>query len=818
MRWLAAVAVCLLVAGTARGDDWGARRDPFDPQIVRRYKQILATDPHDDSALRHLVELYQRYRTVAKLEAEYEKEMTADGNNWAVFVVLARLPRKSIQDTRVWWMRAVHAKPDDADGWLALGDTLASDPAGATDSYRHAAQLFHSPAKRKIALGKLASAARIAGDAATVDGAYAELIELSPKDGSLWLERGNAQLAAKQFTGALDSFTAAEPLLRTDPERQLTAVTSRGMALEGLGRPDDAIIEYVRALDHSPPGYYLRQELVARIVDVDRRRKQLWTASERLEKRWPEKSRGYFEWSTLGDLYKEMHDDERALAAYKHAVAKAPTEVTTQRKLIALLDKLRPSEALAAHEAAARIAPGDADLQLELAKRYHPDSHDKAYATLEALARRMSRNVGVLGAIAALYEQWDETKLAIKHYETIATVEPNEPDHAVVLGEAYWRADDQPRARLAWYRLDKIGTPDALFRHGEVLALHDLWNESITPYSKALALDGSKPEVWYGRARAYDSLSKFPAALEDARRAVALSGYATHADGLRYRQLLVRVLARVEKTPETDLGSTVATWRFAFDHGDAAAGYLLAAHHARLSSYQLHDVLEKLYRIVPTDDSLGIALARSYEHRREFERARTDLEEIARRSPARAQEIGKLLAELDKERERAEEQIRWEEEGRAPRTTGRPDLVGRTRVGWRFLVGADVRDAGAAVLGLGMYTSYQLAPGAALAVRLDWTQHSDVMTEADAFALGGIASMRVLDLRKVEVALGAGGRGELRYGREGSHLDRAALAGDLALEVLPRGVPAVVGLRLDQSLTDDVKATSLLVELGFEIR
>ena len=130
MRWFAAVVVCLLVAGTARADDWGARRDPFDPQIVRRYKQILATDPHNESALRHLVELYQRYRTVAKLEAEYEKELGGT-DEWATYVVLARLPHKSIQDSRVWWMRAVHAKADDAQAWLALGDAWASDPAGA---------------------------------------------------------------------------------------------------------------------------------------------------------------------------------------------------------------------------------------------------------------------------------------------------------------------------------------------------------------------------------------------------------------------------------------------------------------------------------------------------------------------------------------------------------------------------------------------------------------------------------------------------------------------------------------------------------------
>src|SRR5882724_8144664 len=82
MRWIAAVAVCLVMAASARAEDWGARRDPFDPVVVRRYKAILARDPHDDGALRHLVELYQRYRTIAKLEAEYRTQL-AEGDDWA---------------------------------------------------------------------------------------------------------------------------------------------------------------------------------------------------------------------------------------------------------------------------------------------------------------------------------------------------------------------------------------------------------------------------------------------------------------------------------------------------------------------------------------------------------------------------------------------------------------------------------------------------------------------------------------------------------------------------------------------------------------
>jgi tetratricopeptide (TPR) repeat protein len=824
MRWIAAGAVCLVLAtltASVRADDWSARRDPFDPVVVRRYKAILARDPHDENAFHQLLGLYQRYRTVAKLEAEYRAQLDA-GDDAPTLVVLARLPRASRSETIALWKRALAANPDDALGWLALGDAATTDAAAARDAYRRAVTLVTAPRDKRVALTKLIAAAQTVGDPRTVDDAYAALIALAPKDGTLWLDRGKAQLAAKQLAPALDSFATAESLLGTDPERQLSAMTEHAIALDALGRTDAAIAEYEHTLDKVPSGYFLRDELVQRIVDADRRRGQLASAIARLDKRWPDRTRGYFEWATLGDLYKEGRDDGHAIDAYQRAVAKAPTEVATQRKLIALLDKLRPADALAQHEAAARVAPGDADLQIELAKRYYPAQTAKALATLAALARRMTGNVNVRSTIAGLYEQWNELGRAIGEYEAIAAIEPKDPDHAIVLGEAYWRADNQTKARAAWQRLDKIKTPLSLFRHGEVLATHDLWEDAIVAYTQSLALDDTNADAWYGRGRAADALSRFPAAIADARRAVALTGYATLADGLRNRQLLVRVLGHARSAGERDgLVPALATWRFAFDHGDVAAGYLLAAHHAHIGSRQLHGVLVDLEHLVPTDDSLAIALARSFVHRREFARARRELEQVAHRTPARAGEIAKLVVQVDKDREQSEREIRWEEEGRSSTgVAGSPDLAGRDRFGMRLELGSDVHDASGALLGVGLYTTHGIARGTTFAVRFDWTKRNGEMEEVDAIELAGGVTTRIIDARKFELAVGIAPRFELRYGYDAarSPWNRAGLAGDLVLELMPRAVPATLGIRFDQNLTDAATSSALLVELGFEVR
>lgn len=825
MRWVTVVALCLAMTAVARAD-WGARRNPFDPGVVRRYKVLLEKNPHDEPALRALVGMYKRYRTVDLLESEY-RAVVERAEDWAALVVLARMPRTSRTETLALWKRALAVKPDDARAWLASGDaaTAVADGAGARDAYRRAATLLAAPKQKRAALTKLVGAARSIGDHAGVDAAFVELIALAPKDGALWLDRGSAQLAAGKAADARDSFVTAETLLKTDPERRLTAMLNQGIALERLGQADAAIAQYERTLDKVPRGYFLAAEITTRIIDVERKRKRIGDATLRLEKRWPERARGHYEWDTLGDLYKEAGEERAALAAYERAVKKAPTEVVTQRKLIALLDKLRPADALPAHEAAARVAPGDADLQIELAKRYQPVNLAKAVATLERLSKRFPQNINVRRTIAGLYDQWGESKRAIREYEAIVKLEPHDIDHVITLGDAYWRAEELEKAKEAWNRLAAVGTAQAHFRHGEILAMHELWPEAVKAYTLSLERDPMDANAYYGRARANDSLGQFALASEDARRAVALIGKATHVDGQRNRHLLVRTLGHAyDGGDKQALSKAVARWRFAFDRGDAAAGYLLAAHHARIASDQLHDVLVALYRRVPEDDSLGIALARSYAQRRNFDAAKRELERIARRSPKRAEELGKMIAQVDEDRARYELEARWEEEGtssRARGTTARPDLIGRhRRLGMRIALGSEVHNTGAAQLGVGLYRSHRLATGTALAARLEWSQRDDEMEEVNAFAIGATLLRRVYDHRKVEVAAGIGARAELRYGSSAmeSSRDRAALGGDFTLEAVPRALPVTLGLRFHHSLTDDTRGSSLLFELGFEVR
>jgi hypothetical protein len=305
-----------------------------------------------------------------------------------------------------------------------------------------------------------------------------------------------------------------------------------------------------------------------------------------------------------------------------------------------------------------------------------------------------------------------------------------------------------------------------------------------------------------GRAEANDALEWFPSAVADAQRAVALMGQATREDGHRERHLLVRVLGRWNAAgDENRLRDTLTRWRFAFEHGDIAAGYMLVAHHARLASPQQHDLLVELYRRVPNDDSLGIALARSYRSRKEWKRARQELTHIAQRSPARAEQVADLLAQLEQERERTEEEARLEEEGLSDRERRAlaqegSDIVGkRRRFGLRLELGTDVHTTASALLGVGFYRTTRVARGLATVTRFDWTQRDDQMESVSAFASSFGIVTRVFGTRQFELAAGIAPRLELRYGgAENSSWDRVALAGDITVELLPRALPAALGV------------------------
>ncbi len=262
---VAAVLALAPVAASAQPADWGVTRDPFDKNVIARYKGILAKNPHDAQALAKLLEMYRRYRTVDLLKEDYQKLLDKKADDWASLVVMGRLQHATGDDARArdLWSKAVAGNDADAESWIAIGelDKGSGHNKDARAAYDKA--LGHATGKemKKKALRALADLALATGDSDGANVYFKQFLDLDPTNAQLWIDRGNAMLAAGKRDVALESYTAAEKLLGTDPTRRVEVVSLRGQALEGMGKDDEAVVEYRRAIKLVPKGYYLEVAL-----------------------------------------------------------------------------------------------------------------------------------------------------------------------------------------------------------------------------------------------------------------------------------------------------------------------------------------------------------------------------------------------------------------------------------------------------------------------------------------------------------------------------------------------------------------------------
>ncbi|CAN5820729.1 hypothetical protein BH11MYX3_BH11MYX3_36180 [soil metagenome] len=667
---LALAVAPLAPASAAPGDDWGVTRDPFDKNVIARYKAILAKNPHDGSALAKLLEMYKRYRTIDLLKEEYGKVLEKAPDSASALVVLGRLNKATGDEARALelWSRAVAKNDSDTGTWLLIGET---QKAGGKNQEARAAYdkaLAHAGAKdaKKKALRALADLALATGDNDGANAYFKQFLELDPTNAQLWIERGDAMLAAGKREVALESYSAAEKLLGSDPARRVEVVSRRGQALEGMGKDDEAVVEYRRAIKLAPKGYYLEVELTGRVIDIYRRKQSLPALLAEYEKAWPESSRGHFEWDTLGKLYEETGAQDKAIAALKKAVAKSSFELETQRRLIVLLENSgRDDEALKQYEAVVAAAPGEARFQLELAERYWRRGNEKK--GLESLARlqgRFPNDAGVLSAIADMYQRWGKEDLAIAQYERLAKLEPDDPGHLVTLGEQYWQKADKVRALATWKRIIASNKASGFAKLGEVLSEHNMGPEAIANYDKAISLDAKNPEFYKGRASALESQKQLPKALDDWQKVLDLVG-SKPTDRLARRDArrhYVQLVSRMAgKGPQKK-----AEWEAKFKTGDAEAGYFLVEYYGRnpMKGEPLA-TLEQLHKRVPDDQDVALDLVKTYRTIRKYDEAVAMLLELAKVAPSREREVYWQISEIKREARKDSEAREWQEKALA---------------------------------------------------------------------------------------------------------------------------------------------------------
>jgi tetratricopeptide (TPR) repeat protein len=691
---LAAAAPSLASAQTA--GDWDVHRDPFDKQVIAKYKGAIARDPHDPSALAKLLEMYRRYRTVDLLKEEYGKVLEKKPDDWAALVVMGRLHHATGDDPRALEMftHATQVKDDDAQSWIAIGEIekAASKNKDARAAYDKALAHSTNAAMKKKALRALADLALGTGDNDGANQYFKQFLDLDPKNAQLWIERGDAMLAAGKRDVALESYGAAEKLLGTDPSKRVEVVARRGQALQGMGKDDEAVAEYRRAIKLAPKGYYLEVELTAKIIDIYRDKQALPQLLAQYEKDWPESARRHFEWNTLGTLYEQTGAQDKAIHALKEAVKYAAWELETQRHLITLLENSgRDDEALSQYEAVVRAAPGDARFQLELAERYwRRQLEKKAMDTLTRLEGRFPSDPSVLGAIADLYQRWGKDDKAIEEYERLAKLEPEDPSHLVTLGEQYWQKGDKTKAQATWKRIAGSKKATAFAKLGEVLAEHAGPNtgtsllEAIEAFNQAIKLDEKNPEFYKGRAGVYEAKKDYLPAIADWEKVLSLIG-TKPTDRLARRDARGHLVTILSRAPQQQM-QYLAKWDkdFKATPPDAEAGYFLVAYYQKVGRGKQGEplgTLEKLVKIVPDDQDLIQDLVKAYRGTHQYDQAVALLLQLAKIAPGRERDVYQQISEIKTEARQDDEAIEWAQKAlaKSPR-----DPTAYERLGERY--------------------------------------------------------------------------------------------------------------------------------------
>jgi len=666
----AALAVPAVTPAAAQpADDWEVKHDPFDLKVVGRYKAILAKNPSDSGALAKLLAMYRRYRSVAQLEKEYQAQLDKKPTDFATLVVLGHLRKTAGDEAGAlgFYEKAAAQKKDDPGLLVELGGLYrnAGKTAEARTTYEKALAASKGKDVQKKALRALADLAIAAND---IDGAkkyFEKYLALDPKNGQLRVELGDALLQAGKHDDAIATYREAEKGLAGDASRKLEVVMRIGQALEAKGADDAAVAEYRRALKLAGKGHFIENEVTARIVDLYRRKQDLPALLAFYEKEWPARSRGHFEWSTLAQLYEETGAGEKAIDAYKKAVAKSPWELETQRRLIQMLENVgREDEAIKQYEAVVRVAPSEPRFQLELAERYERRGNlKKALATLKRLEGSFPGDPGVQSALADLYQRWGKEDLALAAYERLAKLEPNDPSHLVVLGEQHWQKGDKAsrdRALAIWKRIANQKTAAAYAKLGDVLAEHQMPVDALAHYAKAIKLEPKNPELYKGRAAIYEGQKQLQEAMADWEAAMALLG-TKPADRTARREARRHIVSLL-----TRWGGKEADYRnkwvrdFKKSPPDLEAGYFLVEYFDRRpQAGEPKATLERLRTLVPEDQDVIGDLVKAYRTAHEYDKAVALLLELEKLAPQRKREIYTQIAEIKTEDLKDDEAIAW---------------------------------------------------------------------------------------------------------------------------------------------------------------
>lgn len=333
-------------------------------KIAARYKQMLAKNPGEGTALDRLWKICQDQSATAQLLDEYKA--AAEKNDFSASLIYGLLLRKAgeTDGARTIFQRAAALNPQSPLPHLALAEMASAqtNPKEAANEYGIAAGLMH-PADSALpdVLLKLGAAWLSAGDTAKASEAWERTVALDPENLGL-----RQRLAENYVVNNLPD--------KAVPHYEWIAANGdapqRAQALERLARvhqmkgdTDAAIQSLDRAIALTAPGNWLRGELQERLIRLYQRSHR--TAElERLWKKYAaENPRDLGAYVQLVDLYERLGDAGQERAWLEKLSALAPKNQDYKIKLARLCEQLgQPERAAELFDLVLKEQPANADV------------------------------------------------------------------------------------------------------------------------------------------------------------------------------------------------------------------------------------------------------------------------------------------------------------------------------------------------------------------------------------------------------------------------------------------------------------------------
>jgi tetratricopeptide (TPR) repeat protein/HEAT repeat protein len=648
-------------------------KGPSGEALIQRYTGIVLAQPGADFPLQRLLELYrERDGKLDALIADLGRRAEADGaTRYAALVAIAGLEKLEGRPERAQaaYERAIGEDAKNPIAVVALARMLneRGDKPAARARFEQALPALKDEAEREQVLRTLLGLCLDLKDYDASKRYHEQLVKRAGGSFIARAELGRELLARGAYERAAAEYKTVVQAATGDNRVLAPALRDYGKALEKLGKREEALSQYRRALSLAGESG-VRREIVAAIVDSYRQSDRLPELIAEMEKRQSVQAEDL---RTLGALYEETGQVEKALASYRRALAADSKDLATRLKVVHLLEVRGDLEqAIAEYDALIKAAPRNPDFVFQLAEALiSRGDRKKALSRLQELEARSQSDEETLAALVDFYERVEEKERALALLQRLAGSNSADPEHLVELGTRYWQEGDKKKAIATWQRIKAI-VPDrsrALQILGELYLEHDMAKEALSALAEAAKLSPKQPRYKKAYALALERSSASSgtregktAQFEEARKIWEELMRESQSDPALAREARQHIITLYSLEGQLSQRVPGLERRLAQKPPDLEAGRLLAEAHLRLRRYpEAERVLERVTEAAPGDVESLNSLERVLVLEHKLRAAINVLEKLAQSDPKRAREYFQRMASYAAELYQDDEAVRY---------------------------------------------------------------------------------------------------------------------------------------------------------------